>query len=35
MANLNGDETQNGGYSRGETYGDSPPLDPTISSVGK
>jgi len=29
MANLNGHETGNGGYSQGETYCNSPFLDPT------
>jgi hypothetical protein len=29
MENLNGHETGNGGYSQGDTYGNSPFLDPT------
>jgi hypothetical protein len=29
MENLNGHETGNGGYSQGETYCNSPFLDPT------
>jgi hypothetical protein len=29
MANLNGHETGNGGYSQGESYGNSPFFDPT------
>lgn len=29
MANLNGHETGNGGYGQGETYCNSPFLDPT------
>jgi hypothetical protein len=28
--NLNGHETGNGGYSQGNTYGNSPFLDPTM-----
>ena len=30
MASLNGHETGNGGYSQGDTYGNSPFLDPTL-----
>ena len=29
MENLNGHEAGNGGYSQGDTYGNSPFLDPT------
>jgi hypothetical protein len=32
MENLIGHETGNGGYSQGDTYGNSPSLDPTMSS---
>ena len=30
MVNLNGHEAGNGGYSQGDTYGNSPFLDPTF-----
>ena len=30
MENLNGHETGNGGYGQGNSYGNSPFLDPTI-----
>jgi len=30
MVNLNGHDTGNGGYSQGDTYCNSPFLDPTI-----
>jgi hypothetical protein len=34
MENLNGHEAGNGGHSQGDTYGNSPSLDPTVPSKG-